>query len=396
MGCLSDFGMPEKVDRDKIVRKEAKRTDVKLIENAENIPGIKLAKLKPANKKKWLFPNKKFTRLDQREKIQLTITDAEKVTFIDFKDNTYGINYSGFYIDVHDLDTQNFLYRIKPIDGGESLKLSSLSDGTFLYKGDNKGYIISILEKKAYQIHYEIDKIYEFIQLCDERIISFSYDGDCIYEKDSEGKFQKKLEKKLPVEKIIQIRDNVLLGRTSSCISFIDANTLEITDTIDYSVWNEYASEIGMISENLCVIKNKGTNRKYALIDINEKEIFDYTSKYEQERIDYHELHPYEIPQRMDIMDKALPLPDGSVFCKAYMGDWQMTSNIIIYWDSKNKEIKTRGLLDEKLIDPRRARGIPTDTDILAVFENGYVIAGLIYMERCYQDPRPQKIYLLK
>ena len=98
----------------------------------------------------------------------------------------------------------------------------------------------------------------------------------------------------------------------------------------------------------------------------------------------------------MDIMDKTLPLPDGSVFCKAYIGDWTMTSNIIIYWDSKNKEIKTRGLLDENKIDQRSQRRIPMDTDILAVFENGYVIAGLIFMERCYQDPRPQKIYLLK
>ena len=394
MGCLSDLGMPQKKDRDKIVRKEAQRTDVKLIENAENIPGIKLAKLKPANKKKWSFPNKKFTRLDQREKIQLTVTEAETVTFIDFKDNTYGINYSGYYIDVHDLETQNFLYRIKPIDGGENLRLSPLSDGTFLYKGDNKGYIISILEKKAYQIHYEIDKIYQFIQLCDERILSFSYNGDCMYEKDSEGKFQKKLEKKLPVEKIIQIRDNVLLGRSSSCISFIDANTLEITDTIDYDVWNEYASEIAMVSENLCVIKNKGTNRQYALIDINEKEIIDYTSEFEQERIDYHKKYPYEIPKRMDIMVNTLPLPDGSVFCKAYLGDWTMTSNTIIYWDSKNKEIKTRGLLYEE--EQSGVRRIPMDTDILAVFENGYVIAGLIFMERCYQDKRPQKIYLLK
>ena len=86
--------------------------------------------------------------MDQREKIQLTVTEAETVTFIDFKDNTYWINYSDYYIDVHDLETQNFLYRIKPIDGGENLRLSPLSDGTFLYKGYNKGYIISILEKK--------------------------------------------------------------------------------------------------------------------------------------------------------------------------------------------------------------------------------------------------------
>ena len=100
-----------------------------------------------------------------------------------------------------------------------------------------------------------------------------------MYEKDSEGKFQKKLEKKVPVKNIIQIRDNVLLGRDNNYISFIDPNTLEVTDTIDYQVWDEYSSEIGMISENLCLIKNKETNRQFALIDINEKEIFDYTSK---------------------------------------------------------------------------------------------------------------------
>ena len=391
MGCLSDFGMPGKEDKDKLVRKEAKRTDVKLIENAENIKGIKLVKLKPANKKKWSFPNKKFTPLNKREKIQLTVTKSKYATFIDFKDNTYGINYSGFYIDVHDIETQNFLYRIKPIDGGESLSLFSLSDGTFLYRGDNKGYIISILDKKAYQIHYEIDKIYNFIQLCDERILSFSNPEDCLYEKDSEGKFQKKLEKKLPVGKIIQIRDNVLLGRDSSHISFIDANTLEVTDTIDYSVWKEYASEIGMLSENLCVIKNKETNREYALIDLNKKEIINYTSDYEQERIDYYEENPDEIPVRRNIMVTALPLPDGSVFCNAYLGDWTYSTNRIIYWDNKNKEIKSGSLLREN--DQWRR---PMDTQILRIFENGYVIAGLTISDNFYPDKTPRKYYLLK
>ena len=28
----------------------------------------------PANKKKWSFPNKKFTPLNQRKKIELTVT----------------------------------------------------------------------------------------------------------------------------------------------------------------------------------------------------------------------------------------------------------------------------------------------------------------------------------
>lgn len=37
------------------MKKEAKKTDVKLIENAENIPGIKLKQLKPAIKKNGPF-----------------------------------------------------------------------------------------------------------------------------------------------------------------------------------------------------------------------------------------------------------------------------------------------------------------------------------------------------
>lgn len=389
MGCLSSFGMPGEEDKNKLVRKEAKRTDIKLIENAENIQGIQLVKLKPANKKKWSFPNKKFTPLNQRKKIQLTVIESKEVVFIDLKDNTYGINYSNYYIDVHDVETQNFLYRIKPIDGGQSLHLFALRDGTFLYRGDNKCYIISILEKKAYQIHYEIDKIYQFLQLCDERILSFSYPRDCIYEKDSEGKFKKILEKDLPSFKsIIQIRDNVLLGRDSSCISFIDANTLEITDTIHYSVWNEYASQIGMISENLCVIKNKETNREYALIDLNKKKIIDYTSDYEQERIEYYKIHPYETPVRRDIMVTALPLPDGSIFCKSFLGDWTYSTNCIIYWDSNDKQIKSRSLIYEN--DERNHQ---LETEILKIFENGYVIVVLITQDG-YR--RPFKYYLLK
>lgn len=120
------------------------------------------------------------------------------LSFIDLKDNTYGIDYK-YFIDVHDIENQTFLYRIKPIDNGETLRLIPLIDETFLYIGNNKSYILSILEKKAYQIHYETQiKFSKFIQLCDERILSDELNGLCIYEKDSSGIFQKKIQKKLP------------------------------------------------------------------------------------------------------------------------------------------------------------------------------------------------------
>lgn len=55
MGCDSTYGFPTSEGEDKLMKKEAKKTDVKLIENAENIPGIKLKQLKPAIKKNGPF-----------------------------------------------------------------------------------------------------------------------------------------------------------------------------------------------------------------------------------------------------------------------------------------------------------------------------------------------------
>ena len=58
MGCLGEE--PNKKDPDIFIEKELKRTDVKLIENAENIQGMTLDKPKPAKKNKWEFKKKKF------------------------------------------------------------------------------------------------------------------------------------------------------------------------------------------------------------------------------------------------------------------------------------------------------------------------------------------------
>ena len=266
-------------------------------------------------------------------------------------------------------------------------------DGTFLYKGENKNYIISILEKKAYQIHYETNmKPYDFIQLCDERLLTHEYTGYCIYEKDSNGIFQKKVEKDLPSLKgLIQIRDNVILGRDSLSIYFIDANTLNITDKIEYNCWKEYASEIGMLSENLCVIKNKETTREYALIDLNKKEIIDYKTKDEEDNDDeyYQDNEGYggSPMRRKDIMCHVLPLPDGSIFTLCYMGDWTLSVNKIIYWDNSRKEISSKNNI--QLRDERRR---PMDFWILDVLENGYVIIGANY----HENKLPDKYYLLK
>ena len=309
------------------------------------------------------------------------------LSFIDLKDNTYGIDYK-YFIDVHDIENQTFLYRIKPIDNGETLRLIPLIDETFLYIGNNKSYIFSILEKKAYQIHYETQiKFSKFIQLCDERILSDELNGLCIYEKDSSGIFQKKIQKKLPYLKhFIQISDDLILGRDSSNIYFIDSNTLDITDTIHYSCWNEYASDIGMLSENLCVIKNAKKTREYALIDLKKKCITEYATKSEEE-LEYKQSYEYDVFNRADIMTRALPLPDGSLFTKSFMGDWTLSTNSIIYWDSRNKEISGKGLPQFQ-----NETGRNMDTTILSVFQNGCVFV----VTNDYTIKMPEKYYLLK
>ena len=77
-------------------------------------------------------------------------------------------------MDVYDLQTNTFIFRIKPIDGGEKIILINLIDGTFLFLGDKKNYIISIIDNKGYQIHYELDIKDLRIQLCDERLFQHS------------------------------------------------------------------------------------------------------------------------------------------------------------------------------------------------------------------------------
>ena len=68
--------------------------------------------------------------------------------------------------------------------------LNPLIDGTFLYYG-KKAYIISILEKRAYHILYEVDMNFFNLQLCDKRIFCFSKGNAVMHEKDSNGIFKK-------------------------------------------------------------------------------------------------------------------------------------------------------------------------------------------------------------
>ena len=56
MGCLGEEPSIKKGSNN-FIEKELERTDVKLIENAENIQGMTLDKPKPA-KKKWEFKKK--------------------------------------------------------------------------------------------------------------------------------------------------------------------------------------------------------------------------------------------------------------------------------------------------------------------------------------------------
>ena len=141
-----------------------------------------------------------------------------------------------------------------------------------------------------------------------------------------------------------------------------------------------------MLSENLCVIKNAKKTREYALIDLKKKCITEYATKSEEE-LEYKQSYEYDVFNRADIMTRALPLPDGSLFTKSFMGDWTLSTNSIIYWDSRNKEISGKGLPQFQ-----NETGRNMDTTILSVFQNGCVFV----VTNDYTIKMPEKYYLLK
>ena len=386
MGCLGEE--PNKKDPDIFIEKELERTDVKLIENAENIQGMTLDKPKPAKKNKWEFKKKNFISLAARQKIEININEIDGASIIDFKDNTYGINYKYKFIDVYDLENHNFLYRFKPIDECKILILYPLIDGTFLYLGQ-KAYIISILEKRAYHILYEVNMNFFELQLCDERIFCFSNGNAFMHEKDSNGIFKKKLEKKIPstANYFIQVRDNILLARDSNVIYFIDANTLDITHTIDYTCWPIYTSNIGMITENLCVIKSKDIDRSFALIDINKKKIIEHYTQSEKERNERYRLNPELTHERSPILCSTTPLPNHSLFAYMEISSVNLKLISILSWDEEEQDFQESKF---QFTDNENKRYI---TSIGVICDNGYVF--LKAREKSFRNPK-FKIFLLK
>ena len=256
------------------------------------------------------------------------------------------------------------MYRIKPL--GSYIQWSPLLDGTFLITGNVKCFI-SILENKAIQKLYDTD-IEEFIlQLCDERILCKSSGNLCIYEKDNNGIFKKKVSKPLPsLSHYKQIRDNVIVARDIGRINFFDANTLEITDYIKYDVWQEYKSKMGMITENLLVIRSKEPYRQYALIDINEKEIEELVLDDESNYVDPEtgELcgKTKREPNIVDIID----LPDCSVYVETWDYVLNMKSSYTMRWNKNKKDFDGAGM-------PyfQNERNRMADTFLIKLLENG-------------------------
>ena len=265
--------------------------------------------------------------------------------------------------------------------------LYPLIDGTFLYLGQ-KAYIISILEKRAYHILYETDIILFYLQLCDERIFCFSNEGNAIkHEKDSNGIFKKKVEKKLPstANYFIQVRDNILLARESNVIYFIDANTLDITHTIDYTCWPIYTSNIGMISENLCVIKSTDIDRSFALIDINKKKIIEHYTQSEKSRNERYIKNPEFTHERSAILSSMTPLPNLSLFANIAIRDIQ--HSCILFWDEEEQDFR------ESEFDFRDKNYKSYNTSISVICDNGYVFLNA--RKKTYQNAE-FKIFLLK
>ena len=198
---------------------------------------------------------------------------------------------------------------------------------------------------------------------------------------------KKKVEKKLPstANYFIQVRDNILLARESNVIYFIDANTLDITHTIDYTCWPIYTSNIGMISENLCVIKSTDIDISFALIDINKKKIIEHYTQSEKSRNERYIKNPEFTHERSAILSSMTPLPNLSLFANIAIRDIQ--HSCILFWDEEEQDFR------ESEFDFRDKNYKSYNTSISVICDNGYVFLNA--RKKTYQNAE-FKIFLLK
>lgn len=349
---------------------------MKCLENAENLPGIKLDSPKPAIKKKWKFERKSFKPFDSREKIKIDYIKGILFTgIIDLKQNRFGLEYRGKFIDVYDTNTGSFMYRIKPLD--DRLKMCPLIDGTFLIIGSSK-YVVSILDNKAIQKLYETD-IDEFIlQLCDERILCRSGDQLCIYEKDNNGIFKKKVSTKYSYSDRYykQVRDNVIVARDLGGIRFFDANTLEKTDYIKYPVFEYSNSKMGMITENLLVIKSNNIYRQYDLINIDEKEIEELVLDDEYNYLDPETNELCGKTRKEPNIEDMIEFPDYSIYIETYRSTFIPKYSFAIKWNAKKRDFDGVSLPYFKNENNRQA-----DVFLLKFLENGGAFFKVVISE---------------
>lgn len=369
-------------ENNKKMKEEMARTDLYVLQNAENMEGIKLVKLKPAVKKKFQFIKKKCKPIIDRQKYKLKFTnELSKYSSIqDFKENRYGIDNNTF-IDVFDLSNDNFLFRFKPFNEDMYIYIYPLLDGTFLYDGrvnimEAKFVykIFSIIENKAYQIHYEIEMLPFQIQLTDERIVGCKHCTIALYAKDSTGKFQKTVENEIPNSKsslcnFHQVRDNLLVATGFSSIYFIETTKLEVTNCLAH----DSTQTLGFIAENLLIVKNKYPKRQYALIDINKKQIIDYATKSEREAEEtkkerYKRGLSFDLLTKDEII-KMDELPDHSIIMSFEEIEYKDFSYKHVYYDEKSGEIIEKEIPLERFPDNNKYKKI----EVKGILENGNV-----------------------
>lgn len=372
-------------EQNKKLDEELARTDLNILLNADNMEGIKLVKLKPAVKKKFQFIKKKFKPISARQQYNLKfISELSKfASAIDFKENRVGLsNYN--FIDVFDTSNDNFLFRFKPFDDDKIMFVDPLLDGTFLYRG-RKGLqdfnpifnckIVSIIDNKAYQIHYEFEMNSFKIQLSDERLLDSKHCTLGLYEKDSTGKFQKTLEKEIPnsvtsLSDFHQVRDNLIIATGSNLIYFIEINTLNVIDILENKV--DYQA-LGFVAENLCLVKNSWYKRQYALIDINKRKIIDYATESERQAEETkREREKRGLSFNLSNKDAIFSmeeLPDHSQIVCFIDIEYNEIDYYQVYYDEESGEIIQKGMPKRKNPSTNKIEKI----EVKGILENGNI-----------------------
>ena len=340
---------------------EFKRTDIKTLDNVEKLEhrDFELYKPKPPIKRKFFLEKNSFMAGNDNI-IEIKVNNNFDYSVIKVEKDKYGLLFKSDskkkFLDVYDCLTQNFLYRLKDINGENIKSVILLLDGTHLVKTKNNSYIIKIIENKGYQVLYNI-VLNGFLNfLYDERILSTEYLKEKkstlieVFEKDNNGIYKKIAHQNLGTDiySCEQVNDNIIAFKDNDYIYFFEISSMKFVEKFynprGFSIL-VFLKENLLLTSALCNELNT-----FNLIDFEFKKIVNYYLEGEEKYIE----HPEEKSIIPENILHAMYLPNGFILLKMcqvpgnyyyHLVRWDEEKNRLIFRDNKNLSIVILNLI---------------------------------------------------